>query len=111
MSATQIKRNDTKSRYWALKKNAGKAAIALTLATEVRFLMKPQAGGSGPTVNAKLTIVNVNTGEVRWDPLPGHVAVAGLYDAEFQITWQDGRTETVPSDGYEVVQIRADLGG
>lgn len=110
MSVTTIKRNDTKSRRWILRQNAGKTVIDLTLATEVRFLMKPHAGGPGPTVSAVLVIEDV-AGKVRWDPVIGNVAVAGLFDAEFQITWQDSRTETVPSDGYEVVQIRADLGG
>lgn len=36
--------------------------------------------------------------------------VTALYRAEFQITWSDGTIETVPDEGWELVEVLEDLG-
>ena len=36
---------------------------------------------------------------------------AGVYRAEFEVMYNDGRLETFPNDGYISIQILSDLGG
>lgn len=47
--------------------------------------------------------------DVAFDEI--HTAEHGFFDAEFQITYNDGRIETYPSDGYVKVYIMQDIGG
>lgn len=46
--------------------------------------------------------------EYQWQP--GDTQSAGLYPAEFEVTYSDGRIETFPSANNLVVQIVPDLG-
>jgi len=40
-----------------------------------------------------------------------HTVVTGLFKAEFEVKFSDGRVETFPNDGYLQVNIIKDLGG
>lgn len=39
----------------------------------------------------------------------GDTAVAGLYQAEFEITYADGTVETAPNGGFIVINITPDI--
>lgn len=104
-----IKRGDTAPAVEATLRQPGTAEglpgapIDLTAATTVRFLME---GG----VADDAVIVDAAGGQVRYDWQPGETDVAGTHDAEFEITWGDGRKQTVPNGEYIKVVIAADLG-
>jgi hypothetical protein len=58
-----------------------------------------------------------NGGDLRHQP-PGQVtyswgtadvATAGLYDAEIEVLWNDGKAETFPSGSYWTVLITEDI--
>lgn len=40
-----------------------------------------------------------------------HTEKKGIYNAEFEVQFKDGRIETFPSDGYIKINIIDDLGG
>ena len=40
-----------------------------------------------------------------------HTSKTGIYKAEFEVTYNDGRIETYPNDDYLQVYIMDDLGG
>lgn len=41
----------------------------------------------------------------------GHTDVPGIYRAEFEVQFEDGRVETFPNSGYLTIKIMRDLGG
>ena len=40
-----------------------------------------------------------------------HTEKTGIFDAEFEVTFSDGRVETYPNDDYLKIHILEDLGG
>lgn len=40
-----------------------------------------------------------------------HTETTGLYKAEVKVTFDDGRVETYPNNGYETIQIQRSIGG
>lgn len=108
----RLKRGDTKARDFDLTYAGGKRPVDLTNATTIRYLMAPAPGGPAATlVNATVVVVGAPTsGRVRWTPQASHVALAGIYRAEVEVTWNDASKETFPEDGWLDVVITADLG-
>jgi hypothetical protein len=100
-----LKRGDTRPPLTAqLVDDNG--AIDLTSLTSVKLLMK-----LGQTVvSAPVTVVDALTGRVQCTWLPAHTNTAGVYNAEFEITWSDGGIETIPNDSYFTIEIFQDLG-
>ena len=86
-------------------------AVDLTGATAVAFIMQPAAGGAAK-VNAPGVIVSPATsGTVRYDWAVGDTNTAGDYQAEWQVTWSDGRHQSFPTVGYHSITIAPDLVG
>lgn len=79
------------------------AEIDLTGATGVKFLCS-----NG--VDAAAVIVSAAGGQVRYDWGTDETEEAGTFNGEFEITWGDGRKQTVPNGEYIKVIIAADLG-
>jgi hypothetical protein len=65
--------------------------------------------GRPPTISRQVDIHDTAGGEVWVVFAPGETDVSGVYQAEFQVTYGDGRKETFPSDGYISIQILSDL--
>ena len=101
------KRNDRQPAISATLKDASGAAVNLTGAT-VRFKLRSR-GASAAKVDAAATITNAAGGQVRYAWAAGDLDTAGLFDAEFEVTFGDGTTETFPNDRHLVVQVTEDL--
>lgn len=56
-------------------------------------------------------IVNEENGEVEVIFNKIHTSKAGIFNAEFEVQFSDGRVETYPNDGYLQIKIMRDLGG
>lgn len=84
------------------------AAISLA-GTTVKFLMKLPSAGS-PVVSAPAIIDDAVNGYVSYQWAVGDTATPGVYRAEWEITYANGQTQTVPADGYDIVEVVADLG-
>lgn len=104
------KRNDTKPIEVGLEQQQADgtySAANLTNAT-VKFLMRDQDGQE--VVNAAAEIVDDVNGIVRYNFLAADTAVAGYFNAEFQVTFVSGIVETFPFGGYIPIVIVEDLG-
>lgn len=97
------KRHDTAQPFgWEPAYSDG-SAINLDGAT-VKFIM---AQNGVVKINATAEIVD---GQFFYAPTDEDVDTAGLFMAEWEVTYEDGTIETFPSDGEIPVSIRADLG-
>lgn len=84
--------------------------VNLTTATSVDFIMRVTAGGS-TKVNAPAVIADATGGVVRYDWLAADTDTPGQYQAEWEVTWADGKQQTFPTLTYHSVEILADLDG
>jgi hypothetical protein len=85
-----------------------RVGIDLSAATGVKLLMRnfaETAQFGGPC-----DITDAGTGKVSWDIDPAFTILPDIYQAEFEITWNDGTVQTVPEDGYAVIEVEQDLG-
>ena len=103
-----IKRGDTRHAIRAVLKNTQGTPVNLS-GCSVSFYMAPL--GRPPTISRAVDIHDALAGEVWVVFAPGETDVSGVYRAEFQVTYGDGRKETFPNDGYISIQILSDLRG
>jgi len=102
-----IKRGDTRNCIKAILKNASGDPVNLE-GCSVKFHMAPL---NRPAVISRAAhIENAAAGEVWVVWVPGETDSTGIYRAEFEVVYQDGRRETFPNDGYISIQILNDLG-
>ena len=102
-----IKRNDRSPSFSvALEAPAG-TPVDLT-GTTVGFIMAP-AGGGAVKVNASATIVSATDGTVTYAWGATDTDTAGLFKAEWEVTFAGGIKRTFPNDDYLYVNVVADL--
>lgn len=85
-------------------------AVDLTLATKVDFIMRPSSGGV-VKINAAAEVVDAPGGVVQYNWAAGDTDAPGPYQAEWQVTWNIGVTQTFPTATYHTIDILADLDG
>lgn len=102
-----IKRNDRSPAITATLEAPAGTPVDLT-STSVKFIMT-LAGGSTPKVNAAATIVSPTAGTVSYSWGATDTDTAGLYIAEWQVTFAGGIKQTFPPDDYLYVNVVADL--
>ena len=107
METFYIKRGDTSP---AIRYALSPTTVVLTGAT-VRFQMRARRSRGGATVIDAVAVVVTATGtptvEYQWQA--GNTANAGIFEAEFQVTYADGRNETFPNDGFISVKVSEDV--
>jgi lysophospholipase L1-like esterase len=103
--SVQLKRNDTKDTITYTITNLNGSVVNLTGAS-VKFVM-----GKNKTLitNAAATIVNATAGEVSYTLTETDTLVSGVFNAEFEVTFSNGKIKTYPSDGYIMVKIQANI--
>lgn len=103
-----IKRGDTRNCIKAILKNASSGDPVNLEGCSVKFHMAPL---SRPAVISRAVHVeDAAAGEVWVVWAPGETDMAGIYRAEFEVLYDDGKIETFPNDGYISIQILEDLG-
>lgn len=109
MTGYYIKRNDTKGMI-SCSLIEGDGSAADLSGASVKFMMRLE-GRPSPKVNAAAVVLgDPSQGVVSYQWLEGDTDRAGDYEAEWQVTYADGRVATFPSDGYIPVRITADVG-
>jgi hypothetical protein len=106
-----IKRNDRAPSFTAQLIENGSPMTGLAGAT-AKFIMKEDgaAEADDPKVDAEATITDEDLAMVQYDWADGDTDTVGLYRAEFEITYSNGLTRTVPTRDYLYVRVLADLG-
>jgi hypothetical protein len=111
MPTYTVKRGDTAPVVTDTLEDAAFAPVNLTGAS-VKFHMTTW-DRSTVVVNASATGPNGgaldSTGQVQYAWASGDVAAAGVYKAEWEVTFAGGKIETWPNEGYATVNIPADL--
>jgi len=102
-----IKRGDTRNAIKAVLKASAGTPVDLTDCS-VSFCMAPL---NRPAVIRRAAhIEDALAGEVWVVWAPKETDISGIYRAEFEVVYQDGRKETFPNNGYISIQILSDLG-
>lgn len=107
MAEITLKRGDRNPSLEATLQQATGAPIPLHGVTQVKFLMKDE---NTLKIDSPVTIIDAARGLVKYDWAAEDTDTVGNYQAEFEITFSDGKKMTVPNNGYIVVVILEDLG-
>lgn len=84
--------------------------LDLTTATTVKFIMASAPAEPGnPKVNSPCVVIDAVAGRVDYEWVAADVDTTGTYQAEFQVTWADGKVQTYPRAGYLTVTMTEDL--
>ncbi len=81
----------------------------LTGATVV-LNMKTTSGTATITRAAVDVVGDATDGIVEYEWISADTDTVGVYNAEFEVTYSNGKIETFPNDGYIRVKVYADLG-
>jgi hypothetical protein len=107
MSTFYIKTGDTSP---AIRYALDPASVVLTGAT-VRFQMRQRRSRGGATLVDAAAVVVTATGtptvEYQWEAV--NTANAGTFEAEFRVTYSNGKIETFPNDGFISVKVSEDI--
>jgi hypothetical protein len=101
-----IKRNDTGPSIAGILERPSGTAVNISGAT-VRFKMRDASKAS--VVNAVATVFDGSAGSVRYDWDAADTEDAGLFEAEWEVTYSDSTIETFPNDGFIPVYITEDI--
>lgn len=101
-----IKQNDT---FPALRTTIVRAGSAVDLTgASISFHMRDMYTKT-LIIDDPATIVDAVNGVVEYEWVPADTAVAGLYEAEFEVTFANGKVMTFPHDSYIIVNIVDDI--
>lgn len=104
--AFEIKRNDRRPR-WRVSLKSNGSPVNLTSAVSAVFTMK---SGSTTKINkAEMTFVDRSLGVVEYAWLSGDTSASGDYNAEVEVDWGGGETQSFPSSGFFTIKINDDL--
>lgn len=109
MSTFTIKQNDTSPSLQVSLTDSAGSAIDLTGATSIRFHMRLPSATAAKVDAAAATVGASTAGVVKYDWSAGDTDTAGLYQAEFEVTYSDSSIETFPNGGYLLVNVLDDL--
>lgn len=111
MADVTMKQNDTRQplvRNLRQTVDGVAGVIALTTASKVDLHFRP--ANAAYKVSGTCLIASAAGGVVQHNWIVTETATVGLFDAEFEITWNDGGVETVPNDGYFSIEFVDDIG-
>ena len=108
MSNFYMKQNDTSPSIKVTCYDTDDTAIDLTGALSVRFHMRLKSDLS-VKVDADGSVIVATDGTIKYDWSAGDTDTAGIYEAEFEVTYADSSVETFPNDGYITVTILDDI--
>lgn len=101
MSTVKLKRNDKGREFEDV------FGIALGGASVV-FVMKNIVDGTVFRIDGEITDVTI--GKVKVTLSEEHTQVVATYNAEWEITFNDGDVLALPEDSYHTVEVVPDLG-
>lgn len=109
--AFQIKQHDRSPSIRTVLGFAGNATVPVLTGATVRFVMRLKGSDAAPKVNAVAVVEDAATATIRYDWTVGDTDTSGQYEAEWEVTAGDGKTQTFPTATYDDVTIYEDLDG
>ncbi len=106
MSDFFLKQNDTSPALRGTVKDGNGDPVDLTGAT-VHFHMRDTSGNV--VIDAPATIITPAEGVLEYVWATGDTEAAGIFKAEFEVTFSDGSVATYPNTGYIDVKITDDV--
>ena len=88
----------------------GLAAVLGNPGTRVSFIMRKD-GDPAPKIDKLATIVDAAARRVRYEWAVGDTDAPGVYKAEWEVVYPDGKAQTFPLKTYHEVAVLADLDG
>jgi hypothetical protein len=104
-----VKQNDTRPAA-STSLTRGTTIVDLTLATSVTFRMRMQ-NKVDISVEGAAVILDAVLGSVEYRWATGETDTVGMYDAEWEVLWNDSTVETFPTIGQDLVRIGGNLDG
>ena len=105
--AFYIKQNDTAPILLVTLKDGDGAVVDLTAATAV-FKMRA-VGQTTVKTSAAAIIHSADGGQVRYEWAAADTDTIGSFEAEFQITFNDGKIETFPNADFIRITVTDDI--
>jgi hypothetical protein len=106
-----IKQNDSSPAYETQLQDDAGNAVDITGFNKIEFHMWDPDDGS-VVVNdddaGNVSATDAANGKVKYDWQSGDTGTAGLYYAEWQVTYSDGTIETFPNDGNDEIRIESE---
>lgn len=105
-----IKQSDTAPPIVVVLNDASEDAVDLSTSSSIMFIMSNKLTGE-VVVEAAADLLDADSGQVQYQWQTGDTDAAGVYKAEFEVTWDDGTIETFPNSKYISIKVVVDLGG
>lgn len=105
--AFNLKQNDTSPSIQTTLLDGNGLAVDITGNLGVTFHMRNSEGTV--IIDTAATVVTADFGIVRYDWDAADTATAGTFQAEFEVTYSDGKVETFPNASYIEVIITDDI--
>jgi hypothetical protein len=107
----KIKQHDTLPDYVVTLLDSNGNPIDLSTVASVQFLMRPTGTQGTPTVNEAMEIVGDPTeGSCQYSWQGGDTDASGVYDVEYELTFNNGKVLTIPTDKYDALTVYDDIG-
>lgn len=105
--AFNLKQNDTSPSLQTTLLDGDGLPVNIVDNSAVRFHMR--AAGGTVKIDTDAVVVNAVSGIVRYDWTATDTDTAGTFQAEFEVTYSDGKIETFPNLGYIEIVITDDI--
>lgn len=76
---------------------------------DVMFILRASRGAGPALVDALASVLDAEAGTVRYVSSDGDLDYPGLYEQEWEVRYDSGDRFTVPSGGYNLLLVLADL--
>ena len=100
--ATLETRNETTGKWEPLD---------LTNATGVKLYMASTEPATIEIYGAMTIVAPRTSGYVEYEWQVADTETANIYRLQFEITWSNGKLQTIPNNGYYTAEIQPDLAG
>ena len=111
--AFAIKRNDRRPYLEAqFFQPDGVTPLNITAALGIQMVMRLKGTkiNDAPKIKAPCLVINALEGKVQYRWEDGDTDTPGMFEYEFEIEWVGGELQTLPQNGYFLLQILDDVG-